>query len=127
MVGFALSGILADAFGWEWVFYFFAIASMIFCILWVFLVFSTPNDHPRISEEEKHYIQVSLGSSKNLGSERKLPQPPFKVIAKSVPFWAQVFTLFASAWGFYTLQTDLPTYLNNIQHVPIALVKRIFT
>ena len=31
-------------------------------------------------------------------------------------------TYVCSYWGFYTLLTNVPTYLNNIQHIPLTLV-----
>jgi len=45
-----LSGLLADNFGWEYVYYFFGGAALIFSALWAVLAYDAPNKHPRISE-----------------------------------------------------------------------------
>ena len=38
------------------------IFGIIWFVAWLILVFSTPADHPRISPEEQHYIESSIGS-----------------------------------------------------------------
>lgn len=115
----ALSGYLAEEYGWIWDFYLLAIVGTIFCISWTFLIFDSPDDHPRISEEEKHYISKDMGQAK---TRAKLPVPPYKKIVSSIPVWALILTFVCSAWGFHTLLTEIPTYLNNIQHIPLTAV-----
>lgn len=41
---------------------------------------------------------------------------PWKSLAKSLPLWCLTVVHFGQNWGFYTLLTELPTYLKNIQH-----------
>ncbi len=48
-----LSGVLADAFGWESVFYIFGGAAVSFSILWAVFIHESPNEHPRISKVKK--------------------------------------------------------------------------
>jgi predicted MFS family arabinose efflux permease len=50
VVAVPLSGILADNFGWESIFYFFGGAAMIESILWAFYIHEAPHNHPTISE-----------------------------------------------------------------------------
>ena len=50
MTGMLLSGIMVDTFGWEAVFYTTGCLGIVWFVGWVFLVFETPDDHPRISE-----------------------------------------------------------------------------
>ena len=64
-------------------------------------------------------IQNEIGAIK---STFKTPSPPYYHILTSRPFWALVLTYIASYWGFFTLLTNVPTYLNNIQHIPLTLV-----
>ena len=46
----SLSGILAEKWGWESIFYVFGSLSMIISLLWMFCVHESPSHHPRISE-----------------------------------------------------------------------------
>jgi ACS family sodium-dependent inorganic phosphate cotransporter len=50
VVTLPLSGLLADAFGWEYVYYFFGGAALLFSLIWAFLAHDSPSKHPRISE-----------------------------------------------------------------------------
>ena len=115
----ALSGFLAENFGWVWDFYTFAIIGAIFSFLWIFLIFDSPDNHPRISEEERIFLTKDMGTSK---TSTKLPTPPYKEIVTSKPVWALIVTFIFGAWSFHTLLTEIPTYLNNIQHIPLTAV-----
>ena len=109
--------------GWEWDFYFFAICGIVFCTFWLLLIYSSPSIHPKISSGERQVIESGIGSFK---SNVKIPGPPYKKIICSVPFWSLVLTYISTYWGFYTLLTNVPTYLYNIQHIPLTLVRSIF-
>jgi MFS family permease len=50
VVALLLSGLLADEFGWEWVFYFFGILGCVWVLAWTFICHDSPAKHPRISE-----------------------------------------------------------------------------
>ena len=50
VIALLLSGVLADELGWEWIFYFFGIIGCIWCIVWIWLCFDSPANHPRISQ-----------------------------------------------------------------------------
>lgn len=63
VVTWPLSGILVEHFGWVYAFYVPAILTALITILWFFVVYDSPNDHPRISKEEKEYIQNALGGA----------------------------------------------------------------
>ena len=47
--GLMTSGYIADALGWEAIFYFVGTCGCIWFLLWVFLAYNSPADHPRIS------------------------------------------------------------------------------
>lgn len=44
---------------------------------------------------------------------------PWKSIATSVPFWAIMIAHSCQNWGFYTMLTELPTYMKQILHFNI--------
>ncbi|XP_042906641.2 sialin-like [Parasteatoda tepidariorum] len=51
-------------------------------------------------------------------ADQKLPIP-WKHVLRSLPVWTVAFSIFTSAWGFLTLLTKLPTYLQVVLHIPI--------
>ena len=86
--------------------------------MWISLIFNSPMTHPRISVEEKIYIEENT-QSQNIS---KLPPPPVKKILTSTHVIANVVTSMGNSYGFYTLLSMTPTYLNNIQHFDIQQV-----
>ena len=44
----------------------------------------------------------------------------------SLPVWAVIIAHFAENWGFYTLLTELPTFLNQVMHYDLYQVGNIF-
>jgi MFS family permease len=55
-----LSGWLADNVNWESVFYVFGTLGCIWFIFYAFLVFDTPEEHPRISNVQNCSCQIEL-------------------------------------------------------------------
>merc|ERR1719167_1459455 len=100
-----ISGLLCDAFGWPSVFYVFDFLGLIWWIGWCYLVYDSPQFHPRISSSERRYILDSLASSKT--SSTTLPVPWLKVFT-SGPVWALVLVHVAQNYGFYALLSALP-------------------
>merc|ERR1711971_736700 len=107
IVGFFISGLLADWVGWEAVFYIEGCACFVWLALWLWLASDTPQTHPSISEAERDYILAGLPATN--------PEPlpiPWKSIWTSLPFWAIMFSNFGNNWGFHLLMTELPLYLS---------------
>ena len=115
-----LSGILADDVSWESVFYVFGALGCIWFVFWAFLCFDSPVEHPRISQVERDFV-VSRIPSENEGKD--LPFPPLKEISTSIPVMALAVAHVGQSWGFYTLLTETPTYLSNIQHFSMKAVR----
>jgi ACS family sodium-dependent inorganic phosphate cotransporter-like MFS transporter 5 len=72
-----------------------------------------------IFKEERLYIEAHI-ASRNEGTE--LPFPPFLSIMATPAFLALVAVHFGNNWGLFTLLTEIPTYLNNIQHFSLKTV-----
>lgn len=51
-----------SAGGWSSMFYTFGSAAVLFCLLWMFCVYDSPGEHPRISESERSYILENISS-----------------------------------------------------------------
>lgn len=95
-----LAGFLAGTFGWESVFYVMGVASALWIILWMWLIQDTPSKQPLISQEERNYINTSLGSSdKPEHAEPKAPVP-WRRVFTSLPFLAILVAHTCSNWGW---------------------------
>ena len=104
---YPLCGILTEKFGWESAFYVIGCITTIWFIFWCFLVYDTPEKHPRIAQKELNYIRQKL--SKTISQK---PKPvPWKAILTSVPVWATIITDCGNCWGIVTLGSNGPTYL----------------
>uniref|UniRef100_A0A6P7F7L5 Inorganic phosphate cotransporter n=1 Tax=Diabrotica virgifera virgifera TaxID=50390 RepID=A0A6P7F7L5_DIAVI len=105
-----VSGALMKATGnWSSCFYFFGTAGVIWCILWQLLCYSQPSTHPFITEKELEYLKTKIDSV----SKKRQPTP-WKAIWTSPPIWALVAAQLGHDWGFFTLLTDLPTYMSDV-------------
>lgn len=68
-----------------------------------------PNDDEYVSKDELRYIQDSLGSSEH--SNAITIKHPWKEIFTSKAVYAICASHFAENWGFYTMLTQLPSFL----------------
>ena len=57
-----------------------------------------------------------------ISETKKKPKIPIKAIFTSVPFYAILIVHCCQNWGFYTLLTEMPTYLSQILHFDIKTV-----
>ena len=122
IIGMPISGLLASNVNWQSIFYVFGGISCIWIILWIFLVSNSPADHPNISNEERSYIEKSLAQNSSSDPSKF---PPFTEIFTTPAFLALIISHFGHDWGFYTLLTETPTYLNNVQHFSLTSVSLI--
>jgi len=111
VLGMPLSGVIADNFGWPYVFYIFGLFGIIWSFFWFALVTDSPKDQAKITKEELKYI---LDSLKDDHTEKELPPTPWMDMFKSLPVWAIIVAHMAENWGWYTLLTQLPTYLKKV-------------
>ncbi|PSN50732.1 Vesicular glutamate transporter 2 [Blattella germanica] len=109
VVSLPLSGILAEYVGWPYIFYFFGALALVWCILWWFIVSETPQGDRKITDAEMEYIRSSIGPSAN--HIKVNVDPPWKRFLTSLPVWAIMIAHFSENWGFYTLLTELPTFM----------------
>lgn len=102
--------------GWPSVFYFFGFLGILWYILWAFIIYDTPSTHPGITSRERNYIEKSIAEKP---FDPLTESPPWKAIFTSVPMWAIIVGHFGACWGYYTLFTQMPTYLKDVQHLDI--------
>lgn len=58
-----MCGFLIASLGWESVFYVTGVIGIIWSVTWFLLVFDSPSQHPRISAEERHFIESAIGTT----------------------------------------------------------------
>ncbi|CAB3221213.1 unnamed protein product [Arctia plantaginis] len=117
IVELLLSGVLSDsAWGWPSVFYVAGIACLGWSILWLLIGDSTPGTSRWITKEERKYIETNAGSSE-LG-HGSMPTPWLSILT-SLPFWAILLAHCGQNLGFWTLLSEMPSYMNHVLNVNI--------
>lgn len=105
-----VSGFLIASLGWESVFYVTGAIGLLWSLVWFLLIFDSPAQHPRITGEERRYIETAIGST----STTKRLSVPWKSILLSPPVWAIIITHGCSVFGYFTVVNQLPTYMKYI-------------
>ncbi|BFG06418.1 putative inorganic phosphate cotransporter [Drosophila madeirensis] len=115
---FASGQIAASSMGWPGIFYISSAVGVLWCVIWLIFGANTPRESKYISEEELNYIETSINSSRAKEAEElkaKGPIPvPWAAIWSSVPFWTLMVTRCCQSWGYSTLQTEMPSYMNDV-------------
>ncbi len=65
-----LSRFLASKLNWEATFYAVGGATILWFVFWTFLIFDSPDDHPRIKRREKRYFVFALGILRSITKMR---------------------------------------------------------
>ncbi|XP_007492300.1 sodium-dependent phosphate transport protein 3-like isoform X1 [Monodelphis domestica] len=105
-----VGGFLCQSLGWPSIFYICGGIGCVYSIIWFFLVYDDPTNHPFISDSEKEYIVSSLAGQDSSPHWSM----PIKAMMTSLPLWAIIFASFCRFWLVSNLTTSLPMLLNNI-------------
>lgn len=89
--------------------FFVGVIGCIWFVAWMILVKEGPESDPHISKQELEYIKSKLGAG-----GRTQVKHPWKAIFTSTAVYAIIASHFSENWGFYTLLTQLPTFLKGI-------------
>ena len=81
--------------------------------MWFTIVYRSPENDPWITETEKKFIMDSLADQ---SGEKAVTKPPWKAIFTSLPVWAIIVTHTAYTWGYFTLLTQLPSFMDEVLH-----------
>ncbi|KAH9488856.1 hypothetical protein Btru_059285, partial [Bulinus truncatus] len=111
VLGMPLSGILTRYMGWQSGFYVFGVLGAIWSVAWWFLSYERPSTHPTISEEERVYIETSIGESTMSNKNIRTPWVSFFT---SMPVWAIMVANFCRSWTFYLLIISQPAYFEEV-------------
>lgn len=108
-----MAGQLAGSLGWESVFYVMGGLSVIWIILWVWLIQDSPSKQPLIDNDERNMIEQALIEGGGGGHDKK-PPVPWKKLLTSGPFLAILIAHTCSNWGWYMLLIELPFYMKQV-------------
>lgn len=108
-----ISGFIATDWGWQAIFYTNGTLGAIWTVVYLIFGSDSPETSKYISKEEVKYIQVSLG---RVGEQKIYPAPWLKIMT-SLPFWAVIVAHCGQNWGFFTLMTEMPTYMSKVLNV----------
>ena len=73
-------------------------------VLFVIKAYSSPDEDPDISDEEKKLI---LGTNQ---PKERVKDIPWKLLLSKAPVWALIVSHFCHNWGTFILLTWMPTY-----------------
>ncbi|GBN41715.1 Putative inorganic phosphate cotransporter [Araneus ventricosus] len=124
-VAAAVTGYLCDIpeLGCPAVFYIMGGFGVIHAALFIFLLYETPQDHPKISPDELLYLSEDVEKT----ASDNIPKTPWREILTSVPFYALLIAVLGQYWCLSYFWTAHSTFLGTVQHFPITKVIRDIT
>ncbi|RXN30078.1 Vesicular glutamate transporter [Labeo rohita] len=122
VVAMPLAGILVQYSGWSSVFYIYGSFGIVWYMFWILVSYESPADHPTITDEERTYIEESIGeSAKLLGAAEKF-KTPWRKFFTSMPVYAIIVANFCRSWTFYLLLISQPAYFEEVFGFEISKV-----
>jgi len=64
-ITYPLGGLIILYLNWEWVFYGTGVITLAWSMAWWLYAFDAPSKHPRITDDEKEYLQEQIGDLVN--------------------------------------------------------------
>lgn len=135
VIALPISGALAaSGAGWPSIFYLFGAAAILWSVCFFLLGADSPSKHRTISQEERVYIEESLRTveKKEDGKVQEVSRAanvavrlcddlllqklrtPWREIFTSWSMWAIILAHCGQNWGYWTLLTEMPTYMKNV-------------
>ncbi len=102
--------------GWEWAFYLFGAAGIVWWLCWQRFAHAAPGQDPTITAEELATIEAGTGAPPSRDPV------PWRAMLTCMPVWAIIVSHFCSNWGGYVLLSWLPTYVAEGLGVSFAAV-----
>uniref|UniRef100_A0A3Q4G7P6 Solute carrier family 17 member 8 n=1 Tax=Neolamprologus brichardi TaxID=32507 RepID=A0A3Q4G7P6_NEOBR len=119
VIAMPLAGVLVQYVGWSSVFYVYGVFGILWYTLWLLLAYGSPADHPTITDEERTYIESTIGETMHKLSKFKTPWRRFFT---SMPVYAIIVANFCRSWTFYLLLISQPAYFEEVFGFPISKV-----
>ncbi|XP_063051998.1 vesicular glutamate transporter 3 [Engraulis encrasicolus] len=121
VIAMPLAGVLVQFVGWPSVFYIYGVFGILWYIFWLLLSYTSPAAHPTISEEERIYIETSIGEGNMISATEKF-NTPWRDFFTSMPVYAIIVANFCRSWTFYLLLISQPAYFEEVFGFPISKV-----
>lgn len=109
-----VTGWMVTLFGWPSVFYWFGALGLIYAVFWFTRVFETPDDHPRISSEERELL------ASNRPPQDAGVKIPWRELLSSPAVWALFVTFFCTSWSLYVFLSWMPSYFASVHGLNIT-------
>ncbi|KAJ8333897.1 hypothetical protein SKAU_G00412160 [Synaphobranchus kaupii] len=122
VIAMPLAGILVQYSGWSSVFYLYGSFGMIWYMFWILVSYESPAVHPTITDEERTYIEESIGESAKLLGPADKYKTPWKKFFTSMPVYAIIVANFCRSWTFYLLLISQPAYFEEVFGFEISKV-----
>ncbi|XP_071957781.1 sialin-like [Antedon mediterranea] len=97
--------------GWPLSFYIYSTLTIVTAIIWVFLIYETPDEDPFISSDEVEYLKRF---DTEVEKKNKKISVPLLSIAQSSAVWAVVIVDAVDNFGFFFIITEAPTFVTEI-------------
>uniref|UniRef100_H1A130 Solute carrier family 17 member 8 n=1 Tax=Taeniopygia guttata TaxID=59729 RepID=H1A130_TAEGU len=119
VVAMPLAGVLVQYIGWSSVFYIYGMFGIVWYVFWLLHAYESPAAHPTITNEEKIYIETSIGEGASLANKFSTPWRRFFT---SMPVYAIIVANFCRSWTFYLLLISQPAYFEEVFGFAISKV-----
>ncbi|XP_015249248.1 PREDICTED: vesicular glutamate transporter 2 [Cyprinodon variegatus] len=91
-------------------------------MFWILVSYESPAEHPTITEEERRYIEESIGESAQLMGAAEKFKTPWRKFFSSMPVYAIIVANFCRSWTFYLLLISQPAYFEEVFGFEISKV-----
>uniref|UniRef100_A0A8C0G0G8 Vesicular glutamate transporter 1 n=1 Tax=Chelonoidis abingdonii TaxID=106734 RepID=A0A8C0G0G8_CHEAB len=122
VVAMPLAGVLVQYSGWTSVFYVYGSFGIFWYMFWLLVSYESPAQHPTITEEERRYIEESIGESASLMNPLVKFKAPWRKFFTSMPVYAIIVANFCRSWTFYLLLISQPAYFEEVFGFEISKV-----
>lgn len=120
VIAMPLAGVLVQYTGWSSVFYVYGTFGVMWYCFWILVSYESPAAHPTITEEERTYIEESIGKTAQ-HSVTKF-NTPWRAFFTSMPVYAIIVANFCRSWTFYLLLISQPAYFEEVFGFEISKV-----
>ncbi|KAG7280983.1 hypothetical protein CRUP_016615 [Coryphaenoides rupestris] len=95
---------------------------MVWYLFWILVSYESPAEHPTITDEERNYIEESIGETAQMLSAMEKFKTPWRKFFSSMPVYAIIVANFCRSWTFYLLLISQPAYFEEVFGFEISKV-----